>query len=120
MDIENLIYETLSSLECPVRYGWYDENMQSTHVTYFIIQEVADESLDDELETLAYTVQVDVWSMSDDDKKIKKQIIKKMRAQGFGFEDSADLFETDTKIYHKAMRFNYIEEVEPWGNQEEQ
>ena len=54
---------------------------------------------------------MDVWSTTDDDKKIKKQIIKSMRAQGFGFDDSADLFETETKIYHKAMRFNYYMEV---------
>lgn len=117
MDIENLIYEILSSLECSVRYGWYDESMQSTHVTYFIVREAVDESLDDEIDSLAYSVQIDIWSMSDDDKKIKKQIIKLLRAQGFGFEDSADLFETDTKIYHKSMRFNYVKEVAEWEEQ---
>lgn len=110
-DIEELVYQTLSSIECPVRYGWYDENMQSTHVTYFIVTEAPGEDSDDDIESLTYTIQVDVWSMSDDDKKIKQQIIKLMRAQGFGFEDSADLFETDTKIYHKAMHFNYVTEV---------
>lgn len=111
IDIEDLVYQTLSSIECPVRYGWYDENMQSTHVTYFVIQESPEMDSDDEMESLTYNIQVDIWSTTDDDKKIKKQIIKSMRAQGFGFDDSADLFETETKIYHKAMRFNYYMEV---------
>ena len=74
IDIEDLVYQTLSSIECPVRYGWYDENMQSTHVTYFIIQESPEMDSDDEMESLAYNIQVDVWSTTDDDKKIKKQI----------------------------------------------
>ena len=62
IDIEDLVYQTLSSIECPVRYGWYDENMQSTHVTYFIIQESPEMDSDDEMESLAYNIQVDVWS----------------------------------------------------------
>lgn len=111
-DIEDFIYETLSPLECPVRYGWYDEEVRETHVTFFIALEMPDVSVDDEIESLNYTVQVDIWSTSDDDKKIKKGIKKLMNAQGFGFIESADLFETDTKIYHKAMRFNYYKEVE--------
>ena len=72
IDIEDLVYQTLSSIECPVRYGWYDENMQSTHVTYFVIQESPEMDSDDEMESLAYNIQVDVWSTTDDDKKIKK------------------------------------------------
>ena len=29
----------------------------------------------------------------------------------FGYIDGRDLFEIDTKIYHKALRFSYLEEV---------
>ena len=29
----------------------------------------------------------------------------------FGYIDGTDFFETDTKIYHKALRFSYLEEV---------
>ncbi len=109
--MEELIYNALSPLEYPVRYGWYDEGLNQTHVTYFIVLETLDDYEDDDEATVNYTVQVDSWS-KEDDREIIKQIKKLMKANGFTMIDKNDFFETDTKIYHKAIRFNYYEEVE--------
>ncbi len=104
------IYNILSALSCPVRYGWYDEAMNEQHITYYVVSDSTDEFEDDEEATLHYVIQVDVWSR-EDDSKIIKQIKQLMKANGFVRMDSVDLFEVDTKIYHKAIRFNFNEEV---------
>lgn len=104
------IYDVLSQLQVPVRYGWYDENINQQHVTYFVALESISEYEDDDESSLNYVVQVDVWSR-EDDTQICKEIRKILKTHSFKFIESADLFEVDTKIYHKAMRFNYYQEV---------
>lgn len=107
----NAVYETLSVLPYPVRQGWYDENMNETHVTFCIALESPEDYEDDDEVTMNYVIQVDVWS-KEDHEGIVKEIKKIMKKNEFTHIDSVDLFETDTKIYHKAMRFNYYKEVE--------
>ncbi|MCH4198532.1 MAG: hypothetical protein LKF87_08195 [Clostridium tyrobutyricum] len=57
----------------------------------------------------AHYVQVDVWSKTDYI-NIVKEVKEKLISVGFKRLNEADLYEKDTKIYHKGMRFYYLEE----------
>lgn len=52
-----------------------------------------------------YMVQVDIFS-TDNYSAVEKTIREKMIQSGFNRGKEADLFEKDTKLYHKAMRFS--------------
>ena len=69
------------------------------------------DSSDDEEESILHTIQVDIWSR-EDKWQLKKEVKKLMKENDFGYVEGQDFFETDTQIYHKAMRFNYVEEVQ--------
>jgi len=49
-------------------------------------------------------IQVDVWSKSDYTEVVEK-VENYMKVAEFTRTSAADLFEEDTKIYHKVMRF---------------
>jgi len=59
-------------------------------------------------------IQVDVWS-KESTTAIAAEVDKTMKSIGFQRYASADLYENDTKIFHKALRFStnkFIEEGE--------
>ncbi|MGL5084260.1 MAG: hypothetical protein ACRC68_00835 [Clostridium sp.] len=90
--------------------GWYDEDINDTHITFCELNDRQGDVSDDEEESIIHLIQIDIWSKKDE-WKLKKEIKKLMAQSDFGYVDGEDLFETDTKIYHKAMRFDYLEEV---------
>ena len=59
-------------------------------------------------------MQVDLWTKNPKYKSIEKEIIKAMSDEDFMLDDEEDLYESDTKMYHKAFRFKLenIKEVE--------
>lgn len=118
MDIVKKIYDTLISagIKVPIQYGWYDKNIKETHITYLTLLEVPEVESDDEIEILAYHIQIDIWS-KDDDIKLKRKVRSALKKADFIFTENKDDFETDTKLYHKAMRFKILidlEEEEEW------
>ncbi|WP_243124919.1 hypothetical protein [Clostridium cuniculi] len=90
--------------------GWYDENINDTHITFCELSDRSNDFSDDEEENIVHTIQVDIWSEKDE-WQLKKEVKKLMLQNDFGYIDGANSFETDTKIHHKALRFNYLEEV---------
>ncbi|WP_300856811.1 hypothetical protein [uncultured Clostridium sp.] len=102
--------EDISKRGITVVQGWYDGNINDTHVTFCLLNDRNNNVSDDEVEDVVYTVQVDIWSKNDE-WKLKKEIKNLMIKNDFSYLDGADFFETDTKIHHKALRFNYLEEV---------
>lgn len=113
MDIIEIIAEALESISkrgITVVQGWYDENINNTHITFCELSDRSNNISDDEEEDVAHTIQIDIWSKKDE-WKLKKEVKKLMLSNDFGYIDGQDLFETDTKIYHKALRFSYLEEV---------
>ncbi len=113
MDIIKIIakaLEDISSRGITVVQGWYDENVNNTHITFCLLSDESNNVSDDEEEEILYIVQVDIWSKRDE-WELKKEVKKLMIKNGFGYYDGQDLFEPDTKIYHKALRFKFIEEV---------
>lgn len=113
MDIIEVIAKALESISqrgiCVV-HGWYDKNIKDTHVTFCELRDRGNNISDDEEEDIEHTIQVDIWSTKDE-WQLKKEIKKLMVDNNFGYIEGQDFFETETKIYHKALRFNYLEEV---------
>lgn len=84
-----------------------------TYITFFEYDYEYEHS-DDEVRKAIYTIQVDLWTLNPKYKPLEKRIIEAMENEDFMLDDEEDLYETDTKKYHKAFRFKLenIKEVE--------
>ncbi|STB55975.1 hypothetical protein [Clostridium perfringens] len=112
VDIIALVSETLEPLNIMVIEGWYDNELKKTHITVHEYLESEESFQDDEASELEHNIQVDIWSKdSIESYNLKKQVRKLLKENGFKFASGQDLFESDTKIYHKGLRFTYLEEV---------
>ena len=110
-DIVEKVYESLSTVE-NVYEGWYREDLNKDHITFFQYVEVPQDFEDDEEGSINHGIQVDIWSKDSIKSQQLKIIARKLlKSHGFRYTDGQDLYETDTGIYHKAMRFNYLEEI---------
>ena len=89
-----------------VQQGWYDESLKRLHVTLWKLQDS-----DDECEIEAASIQVNIWSRSDQQALVKR-IKKLMKENGFLFQEGNDQIETDTGIFINAMRFLILKEAE--------
>lgn len=109
--IDTVLSNTLDPLGISSFYGWYDANINDTHVTFTLISDNEEDYSDDDAESVNYLVQVDIWSKEnmEDLKKTIKSTMKTL--DNCTYSDGADLYEDDVKIYHKALRFNVLEVV---------
>lgn len=62
---------------------------------------------DNEEKETGYYIQLGVWSKNDYTELVEN-VTNAMKVAEFRRTSAADLFENDTKIYHKAIRFLYI------------
>lgn len=117
MDIIEVVARALKEISdrgITVVQGWYDENINDTHITFCELSDRTNEVSDDEEESIAHTIQVDIWSKKDE-WQLKKEVKKLMINNDFGYIEGQDFIEVDKNngsvLYHKALRFNYVEEV---------
>lgn len=103
--MNKLILDTLNPLGVPVAFQEY-KGAASTYISFFIINEQSALHADDDEVKTGYSLQVDVWSKSDYTTLVD-QVKQVMTVAGFRRSSAADLYEKDTGIYHKALRFNY-------------
>jgi len=114
MDIIEKIDAVLSNALTPLGiksgYGWYDKDINDTHCTFLGLSDNDTDFSDDEAETNEKYIQVDLWAKQnvEDVKKVIKKAMLNM--DNCRYSDGKDLIETDTGIYHYALRF-YISEV---------
>ncbi|MFV9511807.1 tail completion protein gp17 [Tepidibacillus sp. LV47] len=108
MSINQLVISALSSLNIPVSFQTY-EGTEQTYITFFCYLETGELYSDDIQQGTAYYVQVDVWSKSNYTSLVE-QVKSAMNQAGFSFLSAYDLYENDTKIYHKVLRFYYFKE----------
>jgi len=104
--INKLVIEALKSLNVPVSFQRYN-GKQSIYITFFNYLEKGEQYADNEEKATGYYIQIDVWSKNDYTELIEN-VKNAMEAAGFIRTSAADLFESDTKIYHKAIRFFYL------------
>lgn len=108
--INKLIIDTLKPLNIPVSFQKYTGKVE-TYITFHEYLSSGEEYEDDEESFTGHYVQVDLWSKSDYTnivETIKELLIK----VGFKRLNEIDLYEEDTKIYHKGLKFYYLEECE--------
>lgn len=119
-DIVSIVYELLTPIineNISVESGWYNDKLNKTHVTYCELNDNLDTVSDDEVESINHTVQIDVWGFDDlETLKIKEKIRKIINnvdeiSNVIG-ENLSEKIEDNSILYHKALRFDYLEVLE--------
>ncbi len=75
------------------------------YITLFELTNFDSAWADDTALTAEVHLQVDVWVKEASTSAIAAEVDKTMKALGFKRTGSADLYEDDTKIFHKALRY---------------
>ena len=68
MDIIEIIAKALESISLKgitVVQGWYDENINDTHITFCELSDRSNNISDDEEEDIVHILQIDIWSKKD-------------------------------------------------------
>jgi hypothetical protein len=106
MNINALVKKTLTPLSIPLSFLKYS-GKATTYMTYFCYNEQGEAWAENVEIKTGYYVQVDLWS-KEDCTELAEQVKAAMITAGFTRTTAQDLYEDDTKIYHKAMRFSYV------------
>jgi hypothetical protein len=103
MTIKEELKSVLDKLGVPVGFHRYTGDA-STWITFSTYNEQADGHSEDELEVQGHYIQVDIWSKTETD-ELEEQVKSALQDAEFYFNNGQDLYEADTKIYHKGLRF---------------
>lgn len=106
--INNMIVEALKPLKIPVHFQKYTGKVE-TFITFHEYFSGGEEFEDDEESLTAHYIQVDVWSKTDYTDLVD-EVKNLLNNAGFKRLNEIDLYEEDTKIYHKGLKFYYLEE----------
>lgn len=110
INIKQLLSQVLSSPEIinllPDRkvYFLHAEAPKAPYLEYEVFNENGEAWAENKEIATNFYVQVDIFSMGDYS-NIENAVKEKMISHGFKRSMAADLYESDTKLYHKAMRF---------------
>lgn len=108
--INKFILETLKPLKVPVGFQKYS-GRDETYITFHEYLQNGEEFEEDEESFTGHYIQIDVWSKSDYS-DLAAGIKTLLRAAGFSRLDEADFYEPDTQLYHKGLKFFYLESKE--------
>jgi len=103
--MNKLIMDTLLETNIPV-YFLYTPDLLTQYIVFAIYYETGEQWADNTETLTNYFVQVDVYSKSDYT-DIVLNVMTLMKNAGFTRTSAMDLYESDTKYYHKAIRFSY-------------
>ncbi len=103
MSINKEVLSALKDIQVPVRFQTYTGN-EETYITFFTYLDRPEQHADDGEIATGYYVQIDIWSKSDYT-EIAKEVHQSMLTANFTKLNFYDLYESDTRVYHKVMRF---------------
>ncbi|MFS1511753.1 hypothetical protein VQL36_04850 [Chengkuizengella sp. SCS-71B] len=103
MSINSIIINALKNIGLPVNFQTYFGD-EKTYITFFEYNQKSRLNADDEEQRTAHFIQVDVWSNTDYT-DIVSQVKQAMKSNGFTRTSEADLYEKETGIFHKVIRF---------------
>ena len=109
LDLTAFIAEVIGITGVHVEEGWYNQDINETHITFYFMSDEEIDFSEDTNENEEYYIQVDIWS-KEDCFKLKKKVKKLLKKAGFTYFAGNDQYETDTMIYHKAARFYFFNE----------
>lgn len=102
--MNKLIIDTLSPLNIPVSFQTYS-GVSNQYITFFFYGDKGELYEDDKEASTGYYVQIDIWSKGSYTNLVK-EVKRLMTEAGFIKRPSGpELYEDDTKIYHKPLRF---------------
>jgi hypothetical protein len=110
MSLNSLIINTLKPLNVPVRFQTLldSDGDPDIYITFFEFnQKGALHGDDKELKT-GHSIQVDIWSKGDYT-VLSKQAKEKLIEIGFTRTMETEFFETESRTYHKVLRFNFVQ-----------
>lgn len=103
MNVNKLIIDTLGSLGVPVEFQTYGGE-KDTYITFFEYLQQGEQYADDEEQTTGHYIQVDIYSKANYN-KVAEQVKKLLKGKKFIRKYEKELYESDTNIYHKLIRF---------------
>lgn len=103
MSINKDIISALRDVGVPVRFQTYSDK-EETYITFFNYLDKPELHSDDEELVTGHYIQIDVWSKIDYTDLVK-EVHQSMLRANFRKLNFYDLYEDDTKTYHKVMRF---------------
>ena len=103
------VYNILKKLGVPVLWNVRPKNFPS--ITYFFYNEHGQEFGDGEEIGTNYSLQVDIWSKKDFTELAERAKVV-LEENGFYRINANEFYEDDVKVYHKVLRFTYLEGVE--------
>ena len=84
-----------------------EEDIEETYIEYRIISDKDSDFAGNKNLTEIYTIQIDIFSFYDY-VELARTVKNILKAKGYIYiQGDGDLYEQDTKLYHKAMRFKY-------------
>ena len=103
MSLNQLVVTTLAPIGVPVAYQTYTGS-EDPYITFFTYLEQPEQHADDEESVVGQYVQVDLWGKGDL-LGLATAVYTQMLLSGFRRKSSADLYEEDLKVHHKAIRY---------------
>jgi len=83
----------------------FNGDKNSPYITFSEVNNQDGDFADDRVYNSDVLYQIDIWSKNPITISYKKEVDKAMKSIGFTRFSTADLYETDTKIYHYGMRY---------------
>lgn len=118
MDSPDIIKDTAETLKeisesgITIIQGWYNKDLQATHITLWDLGETDVDYSDDVAEGIMLSIQVTIFSKKDEI-GLARKIKKLMLDNDFNFEErNADDSQPKDGIYMKAQRFSKLYESE--------
>lgn len=111
LDITAFIAEVIGITGVHTEEGWYNQNINDTHITFCYMNDIDADFSEDTNESEEYFIQVDIWS-KEDCFLLKKKVKKLLKMAGFTYFTGNDQYEKETGIFHKAVRIYFVKNVE--------
>lgn len=80
-------------------------------ITFFEMTSFDANHADDQAYSSRMVYQVDIWSKGNPD-PIAVEVDRLMKSIGFARVSGADLYDEDVQVYHRALRYGILKEVE--------
>ena len=103
------IIEALKNIGVPVSFQTY-VGKATTYITFFNYLENTLSYANNKKTSDGYYIQVDVWSI-ENYSVLVESVKAALEIAGFSITSATDLYEIDTKIFHKPIRVFKFEEV---------
>jgi hypothetical protein len=108
--INQLVLSSLSTIGVPVAFQKYP-GQERTYITFHEYLQNGEEFSEDQESHTGHYIQIDIWSKTDYTALVAS-IKSILLAAGFHRLNEADFYEPDTGIYHKGLKFFYLESQE--------